>query len=393
MAFTLGKRCSLCGGKLDSNLRCKECGLDNTKNDSMYKELLNQSKCDGQPLTHVHQHEPMSRSERERLQQKDDMQQDLRDLKHRLQQKYGTAGNTYNANTYTSRTKSSVNKKTYTKSYKGNSKNKKGIAVGTIFLILSIVSGLIGLVESLVDESFSGIDDLGMTEELSREWLNSDDYDYVAQLMDGFYTVGVHLPAGTYDLQFVWGDYTVMDIFQYDGESFHYLDSWAFEYDSDTIIRGLELQDGMLLKLSQNSCIECLSNTIAYDETYGIENPLTDSYIISRDRPAVAGQDFPAGVYDIWYSVEYRNADEENYESENYEYGTIEFEIFDNQSQSVIAGDSLYTDSEFGDYWYNNVPLTEGSTISVEGVTEIYLVPSVQVSPEMAKWMAMDMYM
>ena len=26
-----GKRCTLCGGKLDSNGICKECGLDNKK--------------------------------------------------------------------------------------------------------------------------------------------------------------------------------------------------------------------------------------------------------------------------------------------------------------------------------------------------------------------------
>ena len=37
-----GKRCTLCGGKLDSNGICKECGLDNKKNDKNYR--VNQSK-------------------------------------------------------------------------------------------------------------------------------------------------------------------------------------------------------------------------------------------------------------------------------------------------------------------------------------------------------------
>ena len=50
-----GKRCTLCGGKLDSNGICKECGLDNKKNDKNYR--VNQSSCDGQPLTHVHTEE------------------------------------------------------------------------------------------------------------------------------------------------------------------------------------------------------------------------------------------------------------------------------------------------------------------------------------------------
>ena len=39
-----GKRCTLCGGKLDSNGICKECGLDNKKNDKNYR--VNQSSCD-----------------------------------------------------------------------------------------------------------------------------------------------------------------------------------------------------------------------------------------------------------------------------------------------------------------------------------------------------------
>ena len=48
-----GKRCTLCGGKLDSHGVCKECGLDNNKNDKNYR--VNQSSCDNQPLTHVHE--------------------------------------------------------------------------------------------------------------------------------------------------------------------------------------------------------------------------------------------------------------------------------------------------------------------------------------------------
>ena len=49
------RRCSLCGERLDSSLRCTACGLDNTKNDSMYKNLVNQNDCKEQPLTHVHE--------------------------------------------------------------------------------------------------------------------------------------------------------------------------------------------------------------------------------------------------------------------------------------------------------------------------------------------------
>ena len=48
-----GKRCSLCGGKLNSRGICTECGLDNSKSDKNYR--INRSDCDGMPLTHVHE--------------------------------------------------------------------------------------------------------------------------------------------------------------------------------------------------------------------------------------------------------------------------------------------------------------------------------------------------
>ena len=48
-----GKRCTLCGGKLDSNNICKECGLNNNLSEKNYK--VNQNQCDDMPLTHVHE--------------------------------------------------------------------------------------------------------------------------------------------------------------------------------------------------------------------------------------------------------------------------------------------------------------------------------------------------
>lgn len=49
----LGKKCTLCGGKLNHENVCIECGLDNGKSDKNYK--VNQSSCDRKPLTHVHE--------------------------------------------------------------------------------------------------------------------------------------------------------------------------------------------------------------------------------------------------------------------------------------------------------------------------------------------------
>ncbi len=58
----LGKRCSLCGGKLNSRGICTECGLDNSKSDKNYR--INRSDCDGMPLTHVHGEKEKHRPDR-----------------------------------------------------------------------------------------------------------------------------------------------------------------------------------------------------------------------------------------------------------------------------------------------------------------------------------------
>lgn len=50
-----GRKCTLCGGKLDSRGICTECGLNNNKSEKNYH--VNQSSCDNLPMTHVHEDE------------------------------------------------------------------------------------------------------------------------------------------------------------------------------------------------------------------------------------------------------------------------------------------------------------------------------------------------
>lgn len=64
-----GKRCTLCGGKLNAERICVECGLNNTKYQSKY--ILNQSSCDSKPLTHVHEEKKQKKSQTENKYQYD----------------------------------------------------------------------------------------------------------------------------------------------------------------------------------------------------------------------------------------------------------------------------------------------------------------------------------
>ena len=54
----MAKKCTLCGGKLDSTKRCTLCGLDNTKNDEQYQGYLNRNnhanQCNPNHKEYVH---------------------------------------------------------------------------------------------------------------------------------------------------------------------------------------------------------------------------------------------------------------------------------------------------------------------------------------------------
>lgn len=58
-----GKRCTLCGGRLNADEICTECGLNNTKYQSKY--ILNRGSCDSKPLTHVHEEKKQKKSQTE----------------------------------------------------------------------------------------------------------------------------------------------------------------------------------------------------------------------------------------------------------------------------------------------------------------------------------------
>ena len=69
-----GKRCSLCGGKLNSRGICTECGLDNSKSDKNYR--INRSDCDRMPLTHVHEEKEKTQTGQESRSQVNKSQRD-----------------------------------------------------------------------------------------------------------------------------------------------------------------------------------------------------------------------------------------------------------------------------------------------------------------------------
>lgn len=344
--MTFEKKCSLCGGKLDSHLRCTECGLDNTKNDDMYNGLLNRNKCDGEPMTHVH-------NDSERDFAVCEKHADIEKAKRELT-KYT---NTYSANTYTTKSRSSTqNKRT-------NPSKRIGRFIGIMVIITWILPTLFGFMASLINNR---VIENWIEEEVSY----GDTYE---QYLDpGFYTVGVHIPEGTYDVEIVSGSYGDIEIYEYDGEDimmkdFYFMD---IDYEDQSYIDALCLEDGDILSVAPGMGISMLSCDAVTNELYTEANPVSETYVVSSS--AVAGVDFPAGVYDVYY---------EPYEEE--EFGNVSFSIWSEEKQRNMMEKDLYLDSYMGEVSFKNVPLTEESKIGLVDLKAVTLVPSDEVDPKL----------
>ena len=185
------RRCTLCGGKLDSTKRCTLCGLDNTKNDSMYKYMANRNTCEDMPLTHVHE-EPVK-----------------------------------------AEPKKVVNKSSYAPTYQVNKpampkkmpKNtaKQAKPTGCLSKILAfvpVIIALIGIISSIFDNvgipepDFSvGYEEM---EVLPDEW-DEEGYYCDASLGEDTYFVGYDIPAGLYEIEAEAGSEGYLDVYDTDG--------------------------------------------------------------------------------------------------------------------------------------------------------------------------------
>lgn len=313
-----GKRCTLCGGKLDSNNICKECGLNNNLSEKNYK--VNQNQCDDMPLTHVHEE-----SEKKRKWQKPKTE------KKKSFQKKSTASE-------------------YDKFKKGKW-TKKIVFIIVLFSIFgSIVSILISIGSAIFSDSES-YEERNPYEVLEEEAYErpEDGNEASIELTSGRYIVGVHIPEGDYEAE-VQDDFDVVKV--QDQEHSIYLYEYAGKEETNY------LND---LRLFNGACVEIIAQdtvvltTEAAGELEYEENPLTQSYEFSGNDRKTAGVDFEPGVYDF---AAVRSG------------GRVEIEIYDDDEEEqdesyIIEGFNLGESLDEG-MEYKNVILPEGATINME---------------------------
>ncbi len=258
-------RCSLCGGKLNGQNICTECGLNNSKSDKNYK--INQSSCDSRPLTHVHQEEQKRAKETGTSE---------RSVQRMPRQQTGPvkAGNQKRS---------------------GKNNGARIMAIVSVCLMLSGI--LVPLIQELAIHGDS---------EPDSEYEETDPYEYVEReipeegsteeyiLGRGEYVVGVHIPEGNYtadagdDLDVVQVEDPANGIYLYE-----YMDKEEGNYLDD-----LRLYRGAHVMIETDSVMRLSTGNARITEMYGIKNPWKENIQITGERAAEAGKDFVPGVYD-----------------------------------------------------------------------------------------------
>lgn len=323
-------RCSLCGGRLDFEKRCTLCGLDNTKNDDQYKSIMNRNNCDEGPLTHVHEDVNVSVQKRAKTYPQSEVPTYTKSESHGSRRQ-PTATHQRGKGSKSVRSESS----------------KKGAGP-----ILALVIAIFGIIPSLI----------GLIEESSYE-SDVQEYAYENYLEAGMYGVGVHIPEGTYTIGIDWGDGGLLEIMDYEGNELYVNQVYLLDMEDMSYIEDIYLSEGQILNVPSELLVYLYSDDADFYSVYGEENPLTESFVISGE--AYAGVDFPAGLYDIWYEP-----------SDEPEYGIVYYHLWNQQSQDVMLEGSQFLSQDMGKTVYRNVPLTEGSKIWLEDLTQITLTPS-----------------
>ena len=338
-----GKRCSLCGGKLNSNGICTECGLDNNKSDKNYR--INQSECDHEPLTHVHH----GKNEKPEKQPKPNTPR----------QSWQGSTTTYSGNTGS------------TGSKKSGKKKKPGRIISKIIAVIVIFNVFFGifqpLVSDILDDAISGY------QENTEDYTRSDPYEYVTkelpedgesvsfELTSGDYVVGVHIPEGNYQADVSY-DYDTVQVD--DGDSGLYLYEYAGRTDGD-YLDDLRLYNGAIVHISSQTTITLYSDNAQTDNVFYEDNPLAGQKPVTIKEDAIVGPDLPAGVYDLTLVSGEGSVDVDIYT----EYGESM------ETKNLYLGENCTDGKE-----YKNLVLPKNAQITLDDNMELRLTPREKVS-------------
>ena len=363
-----GKRCSLCGGKLNSRGICTECGLDNSKSDKNYR--INRSDCDGMPLTHVHEEKEKHRPDRKA---------DHREINHKetnhKKRDYGKQGYRMNESDMTGKKR---RKHVQTPDITNRRRPLKIVILAII--VITVLGNLYEEhkydIEYAVGDAVQGV--FQDTEDQKTNDTDETDYDhyqYVTreipkegesadyELASGNYVAGVEIPEGIYTVT-PQDDYDTVQID--DPENSIYL--YEYTEGKKDKIKDIRLYKGAHLTLNCRTTVK-LHTDNAQDveamETAGQSNPLTESVDIKGQKTLTAGRDLEPGIYDL---------------SRVSGAGNVDVIIYSDEQEEINSWSQCLAEDGIDGETFHYLVIPENATMEVSEDLKIRLTPSEQIA-------------
>lgn len=363
-----GKRCSLCGGKLNSSGICTECGLDNSKSDKNYR--INRSDCDGMPLTHVHEEKEKYRPDRKA---------DHREINHKetnhKKRDYGKQGYRMNESDMTGKKR---RKHVQTPDITNRRRPLKIVILAII--VIAVLGNLYEEhkydIEYAVGDAVQGVfQDTGDQKTNDTDETDYDHYQYVTreipkegesadyELASGNYVAGVEIPEGIYTVT-PQDDYDTVQID--DPENSIYL--YEYTEGKKDKIKDIRLYKGAHLTLNCRTTVK-LHTDNAQDveamETAGQSNPLTESVDIKGQKTLTAGRDLEPGIYDL---------------SRVSGAGNVDVIIYSDEQEEINSWSQCLSEDGIDGETFHYLVIPENATMEVSEDLKIRLTPSEQIA-------------
>ena len=363
-----GKRCSLCGGKLNSRGICTECGLDNSKSDKNYR--INRSDCDGMPLTHVHEEKEKHRPDRKA---------DHREINHKetnhKKRDYGKQGYRMNESDMTGKKR---RKHVQTPDITNRRRPLKIVILAII--VIAVLGNLYEEhkydIEYAVGDAVQGVfQDTGDQKTNDTDETDYDHYQYVTreipkegesadyELASGNYVAGVEIPEGIYTVT-PKDDYDTVQID--DPENSIYL--YEYTEGKKDKIKDIRLYKGAHLTLNCRTTVK-LHTDNAQDveamETAGQSNPLTESVDIKGQKTLTTGRDLEPGIYDL---------------SRVSGAGNVDVIIYSDEQEEINSWSQCLSEDGIDGETFHYLVIPENATMEVSEDLKIRLTPSEQIA-------------
>ena len=363
-----GKRCSLCGGKLNSRGICTECGLDNSKSDKNYR--INRSDCDGMPLTHVHEEKEKHRPDRKA---------DHREINHKetnhKKRDYGKQGYRMNESDMTGKKR---RKHVQTPDITNRRRPLKIVILAII--VIAVLGNLYEEhkydIEYAIGDAVQDVfQDTGDQKTNDTDETDYDHYQYVTreipkegesadyELTSGNYVAGVEIPEGIYTVT-PQDDYDTVQID--DPENSIYL--YEYTEGKKDKIKDIRLYKGAHLTLNCRTTVK-LHTDNAQDveamETAGQSNPLTESVDIKGQKTLTAGRDLEPGIYDL---------------SRVSGAGNVDVIIYSDEQEEINSWSQCLSEDGIDGETFHYLVIPENATMEVSEDLKIRLTPSEQIA-------------